>query len=460
VQYLILLAGALVALALLFLHPIGPALMLIALFGFDAIFFALFGQLGNAVTVVLLVIFLVRTPPGVWSTVWLGTRIQLVIAVFALALFVPHVMAIPMYGKYMMFEYLRKFVRFGMVGIFVWSMREPRFFALCLKVLVITMTAYTILAAGDYYFGIQILPMSASEFGGAGALAQDVGEATAWKFRFSPPGIGDPNCFANVLLLPIFCSLAWFLSKDRAVYRAIALGCCLILVVSILLTVSRSGIAAAAIGALVLLPTVFRVNPVQVVLIAIVGALLPLIGWLVLMQLGLDDALFTRFGSGAIEASGSGRITLLRVALELFARNPIIGLGEGVFMLHSPGGKVVHNAYVSVLVETGLLGFIPLAIIIWLAFRRLVRKHSNIPPEVEYWRPFLLAAMVAVFLQNNLNDFLFDRTFWFLIAIAAALERYNAIAMMQRRSQQPESVESGFDSLAPPEPESPPSGFY
>jgi O-antigen ligase len=460
VQSLILLAAGLLALAVLFLHPIGPAVTLIALFPFDAIFYALFGQLGNSLTVIFLVIFLVRTSPQLWPRVWIGTRIQLAIVVLALSLFVAHAWAVPTLGKYMIFEYVRKLVRFGMVGVFVWSMREPRFFALCLKVLVITMSVYTVLAAGDYYLGIQILPTSASEWGGAGALAQGVGEETAWKFRFSPPGIGDPNCFANTLLLPIFCSLAWFLSNDKAAYRAIALGCCLILVVAILLTVSRSGIAAAAIGGVVLLPTVFRVNPVQVILIVVVGVLLPVIGWLVLMQLGLDDALFTRFGSGSIEASGGGRIALMRLALELFAHNPIIGLGEGIFSLHSPRGKIVHNAYLGALVETGLLGFIPLATVLWLAFRQLLRKHSHIPPEVEYWRPFLLAAMLAGLLQNNLNDFLYDRPMWFLVAIAAALERYDANAMMQHRSQQAEPVEPGFDPLPPLEPRSPPGGSY
>lgn len=459
-QSLFILVGGLLTLAVLFLHPIGPALVLIALFPFDAIFYGMFGVMGNLVTVILVLAFLIRTSPRLWSTVWLGTRLQLVIAVFALCLFISHAMAIPYFGYGLLYEYLRKIVRFAMVGIFVWSLAQPRYVPLCLKLLVTTMAAFTVLAAADYYLGIKILPASGSEWGTAGALAQDIGEMTAWRFRFNAPGLTDPNSYANALLLPILLSIGWFLSRDKQLYRGIALGSGLLMVMAMLATVSRSGIGALAIGALVLLPLIFRVRPLQVAVFAIVGIALPMLAWFVLAQVGLDQSLAERFSAEEVEGAGGFRILLMRIALEIFANNPILGVGETVFRLHSPRAKVVHNAYLSMLAERGLVGFIPFAIILWLSIRQLLRNHSRVAPAMDHWRPYILAGLVAVLAQCVLNDFTWARPLWFCVAFAAALERYEALAARSRRVEQAAPPEPGFEPPAPPEPTASSGGFY
>jgi hypothetical protein len=450
VRYLILLGVGLLFLIVMFLHPIGPALVLIAIVPFDAIFYALFGPMGNSITVILVLIFVVRTSPPLWSHVWLGTRIQRVIAVFALCLFVSHVTVIPEFGYSVLNEYAKKLGLFAMVGIVAWSFREVRFVQVCLRTFVVSMAVFSVLAALDYYLGIKILPAGGRDWGSEGALAQEITSETAWTLRFNPVGGMGVNRFANYLILYIFLSLGWFMSKDKRVYRMFALGCAVVMTASLLGTVSRSGIGGLVIGGLVLLPTIFRrLQLTQIALIAIVGTIVPILAWLVIVQLGLDLVVLDRFDVAGIETSGGMRRNLFSVAIELFLANPIIGVGESAFRLRAHSDLIAHNAYLSMLAERGLLGFVPYVIVLGLVIRQLLRDHSRIVPEMDHWRPFFLAGVVGMLVQINLNDFTWDRPLWFSFAFAAALERYETIAVQKRRSELMARTESSFD---PPEP--------
>jgi O-antigen ligase len=457
VTYLFFACSCLFLLGLMFFHSIGPGLVIIAIVPFDAVFWTALGEIGNSVTVILVVLFLVRTSPLLWLRVWLGTRIQVAIAVFALVLLISHAWTLQLHGLTVFQMYAKKLLLFAMVGIVAWSLREVRFVKMCVKVFVIAMALFTLLTLMDYYLGIKILPTDWARWGGEGALAQEATATTAWQLRFRPPGGVGPNQFANQAMLPVFLSLGWFLSGDKPAYRFFALGCGALMTVAVIATVSRSGMASFAVGGLFLLPTVFRFRPTQVILAAMAGALLPLIGWLILSQLGLDVVVTERFSSDQLGDSGTQREYIFTAAVKVFLANPIFGVGDHAFQLHTAGMMpehmrylIPHNTYLAMLAERGLVGFVPFAIVLWLALRRLMRNHSRVAPEVEYWRPYFLAAFVAMFLQMNLNDYTWDRNPWFAIAFAAALERYEAIAIQKRRSEQMAQMQSGFDPPAPP----------
>ena len=55
----------------------------------------------------------------------------------------------------------------------------------------------------------------------------------------------------------------------------------------------------------------------------------------------------------------SGRGELYAIAVKLFLRNPILGIGWEKFRLHPdvPGGVETHNIYLQLLCETGVIGF-------------------------------------------------------------------------------------------------------
>jgi len=465
VRYLLILTGGLIAIAAVFLHPIGPGLILVGIIPFDAVLFAVFGFFANALTVTVVLIAAIRLPPGLWFQVWLGTRIQVAMFVFILFLFVSHAMSLPLLGVPTLMQYLRRVTLFAVVGVFTWSLRDPRHVALVVKVSVIGVAIFTVLAVLDFYGGVPILPASRSEWGAEGALGQELTSRTLSRLRFQPPGL-PANRYALLLMLPIFLSLGWFMSSDRRMYRMLALGCGVFMTAALVATVSRSGMGGVAIGGLVLLPTVFRVRPAQVVLIAIAGVVLPMLAWLVMVETGIADLVMERFSGEHLGREGGMRMILNVVSFKVFLQHPLLGVGDRAFIYNTgnmmPYGMrdiVPHNSYLGMLAERGLVGSVPYFVLLWMVIRQLLRNHSAASPEVEYWRPFFLAALVAMLAQINLNPLMWSRQIWLVVAFAAALERYETVAARKRRSEQVESWQPGLDPLAPPELQSPSRGF-
>jgi O-antigen ligase len=57
-------------------------------------------------------------------------------------------------------------------------------------------------------------------------------------------------------------------------------------------------------------------------------------------------------------------------AIETFAKHPFLGVGFEVFLGEEiGGGYAVDNQYLRILVDTGLLGFIPFIMLLWVIFR-------------------------------------------------------------------------------------------
>jgi O-antigen ligase len=69
----------------------------------------------------------------------------------------------------------------------------------------------------------------------------------------------------------------------------------------------------------------------------------------------------TSSSSGRLEASAQERVDLWTNAEEAFLHSPIVGNGYATFQLEEHVGDLrdTHNWYVKVLVETGILGLIP-----------------------------------------------------------------------------------------------------
>ncbi len=62
----------------------------------------------------------------------------------------------------------------------------------------------------------------------------------------------------------------------------------------------------------------------------------------------------------------NGRRQLWEIGKEAFLEHPIVGAGSGVFKTLT-GGRVAHNTYLSVLTETGIIGFLLFAAMIFTA---------------------------------------------------------------------------------------------
>lgn len=256
--------------------------------------------------------------------------------------------------------------------------------------------------------------------------------ATQFEGRLSG-GSGDPNYLAAGLV-PAMALGGGLLAvvRGRAARFAILVGI-VICAVGLAATQSRGGLVAlgaAAIAALVVARGHrHHVVAILCMLVAVAG------GWLMANPSALQRIVTANDG-------GDGRAELWAVAWSMAQDHPVVGVGLNNFVRFSrdyagrPGERrfgelltekpvLVHNAYLQLLAETGIVGLLLLALIIaaavratWLAGRRFERLRR--PDMATLARTLVIAqvgALAAAFFLSNLGD---KRT-WFLLALGPVL---------------------------------------
>jgi hypothetical protein len=440
-------------LGVLLLHPVGAAVVLLASTPFDSLFYVLAGPTGNLITLVPVVVFLARTPPRLWVDSFMGTRAQQMMLAFVLALLVCHAMSIDQFGFYAILEYGRKIALFLLVGVVSGSMKTPRNTMSCNRALVLGMSAFALLSIVEFYFGVHVLPM-ASYWGTEGAIGAVWNENTANDFRLR--GAGDAvsvNRFANWMLLPAFLGVGWFVQAKSRREKSLSLVALVALSMALLGTISRSAFIGAAAGSLVLLAVTFRSRPIQALAILVIGLVAAGLLALLAVQMGLDDLVLYRFSSQSL--GESGREGRWATAFSLFARSPIIGLGVGNYATYAGAWTGdSHNAYLNLLVESGLFGLsIQIAMLGYVLYR-LARRPIR-ADGIYAWRPYYLAAFISILISNFFNSYAFERVLWFAMAYAAALERAErtaraaareTVAPLFRSGQAASGIEEAFGS--------------
>ena len=414
--------GGLVALTLMVIHPIGPALFIAVVSPFDALFAGVFGVAGNAVTFLPFLVLVARVPMSLLPTYFLGTRIQVALAVFIAALSISHIAVVDTLGQMALLEYARKITVFLLVGLIAWGMREPSYVDKINKTLVVSMSIFVVLSLADYYLGIRILPGSAETYGGVVGLSLD--DVGVHSLRFNGGGLSI-NQTANMMLTPIFLSLGWYLQKERR-GRTLALGCLAICVAGLAATISRSGLLGLVAGGLLLAPTAARLGLSQLFLIVIAGVLVLVGGVLLFEQAGVIDAFVFRFlpDTEGGQADGTGRMLVFGNAFRLFLTSPIAGIGDSMTSIHPDGiGFGAHNSFLGLLAEAGIIGAFPFVVLVLLVILQLSRKiDPSVDPVYAHWRPFFLASYVACQTQSSFNEYTWERLTWYVVAFAVATE--------------------------------------
>lgn len=175
----------------------------------------------------------------------------------------------------------------------------------------------------------------------------------------------DPNEWSLALLLGVGPAVAILENRKNDLYRVIALIGIVATFVNILRSVSRAGILVMILILPFLVIILWRRKWLLVISgVAAVAAVVLLVDL---------EPLWIRFDSffdaGEFETDGSmqTRTGLAEVAVNSFLENPLLGLGTMSFLQDVKvisGGhydKVVHNTYLQVLTEQGILGAIPFA---------------------------------------------------------------------------------------------------
>lgn len=257
-------------------------------------------------------------------------------------------------------------------------------------------------------------------------------------------GGGDPNYQAAALLSAMFVTggLIGVVRRPGArLFLSLALG---FIAVGVFATESRGGVFALVFA----LVAAFVVLPRQRARV---------LGWAATAGAGL--AVYLQFRPSALHrlthfgGGGSGRQDEWTVAWRIFRGHPLVGIGLDNFTVQEPryalqAGKLtdvrvvaeipglVHNTYLQLLVETGVVGLLVFLIVVvgslrasWLAARRFDaigrRDYANLARAVLIGTIGMLAA--SFFLTNG-NNF----QLWLLFALGPAM-----LTMAKRWHEQP-----------------------
>lgn len=256
--------------------------------------------------------------------------------------------------------------------------------------------------------------------------------------------LGDPNFFAQALVMVVPVTLALAFDEPRRRRRVLALAAACLAAAATVLTYSRG--AAVALGIVTALSAASRrVNLRQAALAAGFGLLV-----LALAPEGFTRRLVTieqvvpgnTDSSGAPDSSFEERRLLTGVAWRIFQAHPLLGVGAGNYAAHfdehAPEvGSVqresedrphfAHSLYLEIAAETGAPGLAAFGLLVGVAFAELRRAERALRAagrgrEAGLARGFEIALLgylcTSLFLHGH-----FIRYLWILLGLSAAIGR-------------------------------------
>ncbi len=270
---------------------------------------------------------------------------------------------------------------------------------------------------------------------------------TTDNYRSTGP-MGDPNFFAQIMVVLIPISLERFLHEKKNSLRFIALWTFVVSVLTVLFTYSRGGFLAMAIGIIIVLlyypPKQFQIPVIIFSMIVFVSLLPPNY----LARLNTLTGLFTPRGTLRIEErSLQGRLSENLAAIEMVKENPLFGVGLNSFKYLFPEyskrlglasvatEREAHNLYLEVAAETGLIGFSIFALVLFICFRTMLRaKNSFEQAKMSDYSGMVtgfLGGFTAYFIAAMFIHNAFPRYFYVLLGIALSLRlvAQNTIAL-------------------------------
>ncbi|NTV52552.1 MAG: O-antigen ligase family protein [Candidatus Firestonebacteria bacterium] len=260
------------------------------------------------------------------------------------------------------------------------------------------------------------------------------------------------NAAANGTVLGMIFPVVLFLAiqeKAGSLLRKFSIGVSLLIPVALYFTYTRAcwlGLIAAAVCMALFYPQIRKVFIIAAIGLAVLAA--------VKFTATSQDVGAARFRD---QSPIYDRIYLNDVAWRMFFKKPIFGYGLDSFPhisfhyfkkikgvpYHALRGLVPHNTFLAVLVELGVVGFLPLILIYYFIFKNSVGHFFQRPREDVFARGLvvvLLAMSGAYFLNMTLIDmrfFLFPNALFFIMAgmVAGSQQRQALLESESRRRE-------------------------
>jgi O-antigen ligase len=248
----------------------------------------------------------------------------------------------------------------------------------------------------------------------------------------------DPNSLAMTLALAL--PMAWYIgmTNRNAILRWVCRGVIAVGLGAIGLTASRGGMVAATVALLIVPLTMTKLSPgrlvAAVVLLTLSGAL---------AAAYVPEKIVQRLATTGTEVedlSLGGRFKLWEAGVKALTERPLTGYGAGFWRSAvapwlGPNPQVAHNSFLSVAVETGIVGlllYLGMFMAVFLALMRL-------PSFERRFGLVLLATLVVAMLPLSWDD---QKSVWFVLAVLLGLSQ--AVMVGRPRSvPQPAQVHAG-----------------
>ena len=194
--------------------------------------------------------------------------------------------------------------------------------------------------------------------------------AENYEVRYSATGV---NAVDLSLLLLLGIPLAWHLcllanKKKNRFLKIINIAYIPFAIFTVLLTASRTSLFAI-VPAIIFILWPKRFNIGRFILISIfLGVSIMIIR--VILPAGIIERLATT-STSISSADFGGRVNLWKETITLFLRHPVVGSGAGI--LFTTIGSEAHQTFLSILAETGLIGFLLFTFILAIVVNQAAR---------------------------------------------------------------------------------------
>ncbi|MEW6716754.1 MAG: O-antigen ligase family protein [Chloroflexota bacterium] len=301
---------------------------------------------------------------------------------------------------------------------------------------------WVLLAAGIFLGTLSIIQYFTGTFennywGFAQADMQHLAGQTK-GYRVTGP-IGDPNFYAQIMLVLIPLALDRLWNERKQSLRLIAIWAIVVCSLSVVLTYSRGGFVALAVVAALLL-IYYRPKPmawlITLLVVLVVIQFVPAVYTERIMS--LSDFLPDAASSEQPGATFRGRASELIVGWLMFRDSPLVGVGYNNYPVYYQeysrrvgldpriAERSAHNLYIEIAAETGLLGLTVFGLIVWdsmqgvwLAWKKFKAAQMNdFAGIVAAFGIGLAGYLVAgLFIHDA-----YPRYLWILIGIALAIQ--------------------------------------
>lgn len=239
-----------------------------------------------------------------------------------------------------------------------------------------TALVWGVIAGGTFASVSVLVGYGASQFGTT-AIEQRTGGLS-----------GDPNYFAMGAAASAMLAVYPLVRSRSLAVRLFLVAAIVIMIAGALSSFSRGGFVALGLASLFLVYRMVRWGHYFV----LVPAFMVMLAMPLALPQDVRDRILTMSTSGIqLDASIQNRLAQYDRSIEMFLSNPVLGVGSGRSHLSEAFGgavsrqdlravsertrhhQVIHNSFLIVLVETGLLGFIPYVVIYLLSWTELSR---------------------------------------------------------------------------------------